>query len=494
MQPIKFYQLGGYHGHIKLPGKPNYDDYKELARVVFESRSSHIHKSNRVELALGIKPSGSSHLLLNEDQVGALMKDRQIYTPRDWYKARIFDSISPIYFGTLDELSSKLNSLKAIGSKGDTSQANKAYREGHDTPLVFYRGVYENGRVIYNVLQKNLDPYLYGLPSTAWTQQLRVVAFVQNSNVYASRAQKVERPVVLDIGLCEASIPSLDPRLATCRHIVNSKTKLLAGGPGRPRTEFHYAESEDLSEEEIRAQIHQFFSGHQTSTRQPILIIVFDREITLAYLRTLGINTDDWRDGARDLLIAEDKYSEPTYRERGASSSKIHDRSPRRGVKQDTDFQSNRRPSPLRSASRPTDEMLYPPVSVIDIKKLYATLTNIVETDDTTWYIDTVARTLGIAVPAPGMCAGNEAVLALDVWKFMISGDPIDERRKVLHQILKMNEANASLAMDENDEEEEEEEPDPNNMPSSVPQAAASNAISSMADEDSDYGGDDDSD
>jgi len=56
-----------------------------------------------------------------------------------------FESLSPIYFYSSEQLAKKLASLKP-GKKSDnrdTSQANKAYSNDDDIP---YRGVYEHGR------------------------------------------------------------------------------------------------------------------------------------------------------------------------------------------------------------------------------------------------------------------------------------------------------------------------------------------------------------
>lgn len=102
-----------------------------------------------ISFVLGIKRSGSSHLLLTESQTGDLARFFRLPHPTTRsIPASEFESLSPIAFWDAEELTKKLASLKPKSHKGkepyDSSQANKQYNiDGTDG---IQRAAFEHGR------------------------------------------------------------------------------------------------------------------------------------------------------------------------------------------------------------------------------------------------------------------------------------------------------------------------------------------------------------
>jgi hypothetical protein len=233
----------------------------------------------------GIKPSGTSHVLLIKDERDAIRREsskvensaraefhrtefknddeqqaawdalqrtflrwKEIsFTPAD------FESVSPIAFLNIQELSLKVESLKpARQAAQDTSPANKAYAD--EKSHAVNRGQFENcrydhylsglpigylthqsvGRVLYRVLQNNIHRTKCDLGDTAWSSSIRVFSFCYNtwSADNRSMANRRNHPKILDIGWCEAQTPTLEGENQMPKHIAIKENQHLRN-PGK---------------------------------------------------------------------------------------------------------------------------------------------------------------------------------------------------------------------------------------------------------------------
>lgn len=94
----------------------------------------------------GIRRSGTVHLLLTDDEVSEFCRrNRNLPWPRRPFVSSDFESLSPIYFHTVEELTNLLEKLKPKKTKQDydTSTVNKGFRDGNAGVL---RGAFEHGR------------------------------------------------------------------------------------------------------------------------------------------------------------------------------------------------------------------------------------------------------------------------------------------------------------------------------------------------------------
>ena len=94
-------------------------------------------------------------------------------------------------------------------------------------------------RVIYRVLNNAIESRTYGLEDVSWAESIRVSAFVFNTKGVDDRprADRTRYPAVLDIGFCDARLPSLAPDYTSAKHFIYTKNALL--GRKEPRTVFH---------------------------------------------------------------------------------------------------------------------------------------------------------------------------------------------------------------------------------------------------------------
>ena len=95
----------------------------------------------------GIRRPGTVHLLLTHEEVaGFFRRNRDLPRPRGRpFVSSDFESLSPIYFHTVEELTNYLGELrpKRQGKDFDTSTVNKGFRDGDAGVL---RGAFEHGR------------------------------------------------------------------------------------------------------------------------------------------------------------------------------------------------------------------------------------------------------------------------------------------------------------------------------------------------------------
>ncbi|KDR72945.1 hypothetical protein GALMADRAFT_252303 [Galerina marginata CBS 339.88] len=479
MPRLVYYQFGGFRPQIECSYSTSYDE-KELCSIIAGPSSplrSNGNPDGPVEVILGIKEHGSSHLLLTDEQrkaFGSSLRPGRSQTKT--FFAHDFESLSPIYFHTTKELGDKLSSLRPKANKNkpakDTSQANKGYLPG-DSDL--YRGAFEHGRVIYRIFNNAIDALKFGVDNTLWAPHLRISAFVFNTKGvdHRSSEERLKDPVVLDVGYCGALIPSLQADYTSAKHIIHIGNSVMGGG--RPKKPFNHGNSEKVSATAMPAHIQDIFREFQQSTENPMILLVYNRQLTKNFLQKMGVNTQTWCLGLKDLIMPKsyarqspaqspNRHSSNQYTHgRGRSSDnnilsygspdldrngmkRSRSRSPRMDGRNNTyqnpypaspsmqsnrgkNYRDRRTPSPPAAQAR----RRYSPVFVLDIQQLYQKLTGNDQVKD----VVDIAQNLGLT-NVDGMCAGNEAGLMIDIWKSMVSGPPIDEQRKVIGEQQKL--------------------------------------------------------
>ncbi|KAF8906976.1 hypothetical protein CPB84DRAFT_1769105 [Gymnopilus junonius] len=428
--PAEYFQFGGFRPQIDwfISSNQQHIVNEKALNAIAGPESLLRPKGNSnapAEVVLGIKPHGSSHLLLTTDEMRLIEREQGLYSrarnPRTLYPHE-FESLSPIYFESVDALKTKLSALKPKlnNRPNDTSQANRAFESGGKNP---YRGAFEHGRVIFGVLNNTIQPHKYSLDDLPWTRGLRVCSFVFNTKGLDHRTteQKLNNPIVLDVGFCEAQLPSFEPIYSTARHVVNHRNRTLTAGKERPKKPFSHGSSEEVEDSEMPARVQEFFKDYTRSTEQPMILLVFDKDLTMKYLGKMGVYAEHWQAGLKNLLMPQ------SIRDRSnatSSSSRPRSTSPRA-------FQSNRMnerydDTYISSFSRSvTGARQYDPVFVLDVKQLFVKL---METDQIKDVVD-VGYRFGLT-DSDWYCAGDEAVLLIDIWKSMVSGLSIDEQRR----------------------------------------------------------------
>jgi hypothetical protein len=85
-------------------------------------------------------------------------------------------------------------------------------------------------RVFWRILQNDLNKDKFGLQDTSWASSMRVFSFCCTfwNRDDRSREAKKASPLILDVGLCEAHIPSLEEeKMLMSRHILIENNKAL---------------------------------------------------------------------------------------------------------------------------------------------------------------------------------------------------------------------------------------------------------------------------
>ena len=88
-------------------------------------------------------------------------------------------------------------------------------------------------RLLYRILNNSVNTQKYSIDDVSWSKNLRVLSFVFNTKGIDDRysAEKIRNPIVLDVGFCDATIPSLLPG-SNPSHLVDAGNALL-GGKGK---------------------------------------------------------------------------------------------------------------------------------------------------------------------------------------------------------------------------------------------------------------------
>lgn len=506
-----YYQLGGFHPQIEWFRH----DEKGLAQMLAGDGSPLRIDKAPVQLVLGIKRSGTSHLLLTESQTWKVVRSMRQRAPTvPPTPSTSFESLSPIEFWDYQELAKKLGTLKPKSHKGrqpvDNSQINKQYDSGGEEGI--HRAAFEHGRLLYHVMHGAMDFRNYGLNDASWTKSIRVCSFVFNSYSIDERAseQRLANPMIIDIGLATGDVPDLDQMERTV-HLALHRNRHLQG----TRSAFKHGATEILDDSSIGSRLQAFFKydihGH------PIILLVHGEEISRNIFRNLGLDISAWQSGLKHLLgfdtpqvkneasayRTNDPRRRPSQPESKNDSRSSHNPSssfrgdynqrqyqsrsrsrspsrPRISNESWTSASSSRYDHPRRSPPRSQDSYggtrhdqhdhvgvrrpeAFAPVYVVDVRQLYRKL---MQTDVGAESVVVMSRRLGLTNDQ-GCCAGNEAVMLIEIWRSMISGSSIDDQRTfrtILPVPYKSASVDVKVSAEDPPEQDSDEERDPNDI------------------------------
>ncbi|KAF5375926.1 hypothetical protein D9615_008258 [Tricholomella constricta] len=505
----EYYQIGGFHPHIDWPECRSYDDKKLAQLIAGHASPLRSREVDSIELVLGIKRTGTTHLLLTGRQLHELVRaHRRPYPRRPPAESTDFESLSPIYFRNADEFADMLGVLKIKSVKKraatDNSQANKQFVSGDDG---IQRGGFEHGRLFYGILHNRIELGKYSLNDASWTRSVRVFSFVFTPRSHDTRPSEDRRkhPVALDCAISEATVPELLLRGGSSFHLYFTNNRFM--NASSKRVGFKHGTTEELDGMVISARLKDFFSERMTST-EPIILLVHDEELSKNMLTNCGIDISSWETGIRGLLgfqTTKVHNSRNDYHRQGDhrrdSHSYYHDRRTRprsrsrspprtygRQALPRSRTQSYGR-SPPRAYSGTSGTSAEPPrgahapVYVVDIKQQFMKL---MQTATSSENVTEISKYLGLS-SAEGWCAGNESVMIIDIWRSMISGPPIDEQRALRESGLDVQSA-ADPAAQAGPSLEYDSDQDPNSIQQETRQVAHN------PDSDSDYGQSSDSD
>ncbi|CAK5281896.1 unnamed protein product, partial [Mycena citricolor] len=246
----------------------------------------------------GIKPSGSSHILLTEEQFDRLWGCQldSVNFRRISSAVSDFESLSLICFRDRSSLEAKLRGLTPKSNTNrDTSPLNKNYQDLHCTDG-HGRGIFENARVLYRLLN-GLDSGLsqtLALGSTSWTSSVQVIVFAFSLWLGDERslADRQASPKILDVAWGEVEIPTLDK-------VNDLQDIIVADNKGHNNTKFHLFQSEDsglgrgktetMSIAALKARLQDYFQPFQSARSQrPAVMLVQNSRQTKDVLKFLG--------------------------------------------------------------------------------------------------------------------------------------------------------------------------------------------------------------
>ncbi|KAG6850275.1 hypothetical protein H0H93_015532 [Arthromyces matolae] len=381
-----------------------------------------------VELVFGITPIGTSHLLLTEDQVRLML----MRPPYDFVSSSAFQSLSHIHFHTKEDFKEIWGRLKPKYVKNrpgwDNSQENKVFQtsEGDSN-----RGQFELGRLFYRIISEgqrfNCTKFSLHLRDLSWAESVQVYsfAFTRRSGDTRPNSVRINTPIALDCGHAKANVPHLQYQEGTAVHYSFSNNATFGAGPDK--LAFDYGATEELDEMAISARLQDFFS--KLDNKGPVILLVYEEEVTMNLLKKLRVNTSSWKYGLQDLLnVSNHQDHHGNYhRPRNDSHSEQYGRRTR-------SRSPSRSSSTMSTRSRRDDYSLPPrqnslaPVYVVDIKKYYMIL---MATETASENIAAIAGRNGLNIAdIKGWCAGNDAVVMLKIWHAMVSGLSIIQQRE----------------------------------------------------------------
>ncbi|KAJ7744778.1 hypothetical protein DFH07DRAFT_776978 [Mycena maculata] len=379
---MEYFQLGGFNASIQ--SHPRYT----LAPKVYEVLLKHQHPDEpdpkhtvlNLDLVLGIKYSGTAHLLITPEEYRAIYAEvwpaeersranfsKQHFTTVDdrrkawnelqqtflqWNPTRLlamdFDSVSPIAFADLRALDTRPETLcPAKRGAFDNSPVNKVYR-----------GVVDSSSVLYRVLQNQIDRRKLDLCDTSWSISLCVFSFAYNlwATDERSAADRRRFPKFLDIGWCEAVTPTLQGDMKMEKYIMLDKYDGL-GNFGQGDL-YEYGEKEVCSREVAGEQIEAIFGKYTCSTPHPALLLVHNVETAMDVLKSLGVDVTQWEFNLKNLLRTQSTPRGRTLDPR-LHAPRSRSASPRHGA-------------PAHPTSPPAK--CHAPIYVVDIKSLFEAL------------------------------------------------------------------------------------------------------------------------
>lgn len=201
----------------------------------------------------GIKRTGTTHLLLSQDQVSRVCTadgTKQWPNRKGALHPRDFISLSPIVFENQGQLTARLKDLSPRGRMGrgvDDSKANVNFRETSNGTA---RGMFEDMRCVnsiyaflFQILARTelscyrlfkaivddmVDKEKYNVQEDEWKDTTRIIAMTSNCWLLDQRPLQDRKrdPRVLDIGFAEAS-SSYGIKDGSTRHFRTQDGKMM---------------------------------------------------------------------------------------------------------------------------------------------------------------------------------------------------------------------------------------------------------------------------
>ncbi|KAI0064737.1 hypothetical protein BV25DRAFT_1989981 [Artomyces pyxidatus] len=399
----EYFRIGGLNSHSHSWYQWNQD---ALVKALMGNRQD-------LDLVLGIVPSGASYLLLPLSDWPRLRDSQNLHGRQNRpFSANEYLSLSPIHFDNPAQLSEKLTKLKPKKQKQgmplDNSQANKQFiSDGGDTRAGETRSCFEHCRVLYGALHQQLRVGRFGIVRPPRWDRTHFVAFTFNTWRYP-QAEEVD---ILDIGWSTLSLGHGTPEYQSSVHI-NLFERSKFGRPKSQKAEFAHGTAETLRQDAMSARL-QAFLGQLTG---PVVLLVYDMNITRDVLKELSIDTTNWAIGIRELLYPQNQLY--PRRDGYDNHSRRRSRSPHRGG---TSYDPRRQRSPPRPASSSR-------VHLVDVRSMYTALKQTSPVKERMLIKD--ALDLDLQWTVDTWCAGNESRLLGDMWCAMASGQSIDEQHK----------------------------------------------------------------
>ncbi|KAJ7282970.1 hypothetical protein C8J57DRAFT_1499922 [Mycena rebaudengoi] len=432
---MEYYQLGGF-------GSPPL--HVGATDVFYYLRK---YPNEPLELILGIHLSGTSHLLLTRDELLALLRcknlrDRRIGDIPKKY-AGDFESLSPIRFQSPRELQDKLGELKPTRNRGvDNSPLNKGYLDTRGR-LGVERGRFESSRVFWRILQNDLNKDKFGLQDTSWASSMRVFSFCCTfwNRDDRSREAKKASPLILDVGLCEAHIPSLEEeKMLMSRHILiennkalNNEEKIInATGtiePINPKDDYEYGTSDVLSVQKAKEEVRRIFD-EATVSASSIVLLVHNEEATRDALKYFDVDPSSWEAGLKHLLrpstdVSTHAPNPPLYAPKQAPNDPR--RLPRNPAHSRDRSASPRRDGPRGRRGSPPPRRTYAPVYIVDVRSMFI---SVFKTENSSESIPAMCRRLRRLYDPKGWCAGNECRRLVEIFRALAKGRPVDDQKE----------------------------------------------------------------
>ncbi|KAI6144380.1 hypothetical protein BKA82DRAFT_4177387 [Pisolithus tinctorius] len=380
-----FYQVSGFRAHSNGWFK-QYDD-KPMIRALASERSKDFRPGGSdapLELVLGILPSGASYVLLSTEQMHSFTQKHRLSIPRRPWRSSDFLSLSPVYFRTEAELSSKLATIGGETEEPkDNSQANRGY--------VHYRAYVEQQRMLYHLLAKLIMPEKFALSPPTWLAGVRVISIVFVQWSY----ERLQNPNLIEVGITDAHFPSFfDTLTGTTLHL---KLKQAAKNPHSKLP--NHSKVEEITKPELPQRL--------CTLGMPLIVLCHDEEMTRSILGRAGIDIDSFESGLSGLLPLNPTGDKMQRHSRSCS--------PQRGP--GSAYRQDYSPSVMAHSNTPT-------AYVVDIQKMFYALmeSKSPETPPET------AKLLRIQTDTR-TCGGDDSLLQLRMWKSMAEGAAIDEQR-----------------------------------------------------------------
>ncbi|PIL24311.1 hypothetical protein GSI_14064 [Ganoderma sinense ZZ0214-1] len=459
MEPVKYYQIGGFKAHLPWAQWNPHSN----SEVLIDSLMRMFRDDD--DLVLGIRPNGASYLLLPVDQFDARFGQQR---PRDRpWNAHDFESLSPIQFGTekalIDKLASYVSNKKTRGGDPrDRSKANTEYTSGGEalSDRGEERSCFEHQRLLYRLLQKTIRRHKdFAVSLPPWFHDIQIYSLAFNLWFADTRPldERLANPRVLDVGWTEFDAPtdSDDLKAVSTTHLTVEEERYL-GNPGKTRLTLPDI-TQAMPRDSIATLLQNVFSSQQSNAASmPKLLLVHDTKTTMAVLHAFGVDTSKWATGIKQLLYSyssaarNDLRTVSQYdvhlerRDRGSygKPSRGRSRSPRR---QSTDERHVRQRSP------PTHRAEAPPVYIVDVRAMYGFLMRVAPGHDNSILLNAKALHLRDTALHRGeddqviyqdidpkqWCAGKESRLIGYMWEDLANGVAIDEQRAYRNEIAK---------------------------------------------------------